>query len=191
MKRCEMERTGQMKEFLESKKDFLISQRIKRMEELYNGNAGNLQNDLESALRRLTPNNGEGKLALSYLRSSYLLGRYELYIAYYQEELFVEEEPDCIYFDIQYGLYPAGQLENGDSAEGIARDVRELEENLHGKFNRISQGEKEEIHKWYAEQVCRRFADIVKILLEKCQGEKRTEVYYGGYMDTAELIGRI
>ena len=78
MKRCEMERTGQMKEFLESKKDFLISQRIKRMEELYNGNAGNLQNDLESALRRLTPNNGEGKLALSYLRSSYLLGRYEL-----------------------------------------------------------------------------------------------------------------
>ena len=48
MKRCEMERTGQMKEFLESKKDFLISQRIKRMEELYNGNAGNLQNDLES-----------------------------------------------------------------------------------------------------------------------------------------------
>ena len=39
-------------------------------------NVGNIQNDLEMALKRLVRDKGEGKLVISYLRSSYLLGNF-------------------------------------------------------------------------------------------------------------------
>lgn len=67
MKRCEMERVGQMKELLKQKIDFLISERIRKMEDLYIDNVGNIQNDLEMALKKLVRDKGEGKLVISYL----------------------------------------------------------------------------------------------------------------------------
>lgn len=179
MKRCEMERVGQMKEYLEQKADFLISERIRKMESLYIDNVGNIKHDLEMALKKLVRDKGEGKLVISYLRSSYLLGNFDFYIAYYEGEIFVKEEPDCIFFNMQSGF------------SGINEDMQEMDKSLHSKFIRISQGEKEEIQKWYIEQVYKKFIYIVKAAVERIDGDKKIEVYYGGYMDEVELIYKI
>lgn len=179
MKRCEIERVDQMKEFLESKVDFLINERIRKIENLYFSNAGNIQNDLETALKKLVSDRGSGKLVLSYLRSSYLLDNYEFYLAYYEGEIFVEEEPDCIYFDMQSGF------------SGIDEDLLELDESFHGKFVRVTMGEKEEIHKWYIEQIYKQLCHIVEAAVERIEAEKKTEIYYGGYMDEVKLVGKI
>lgn len=70
----------------------------------------------------------------------------------------MKEEPDCIYFDMQSGF------------AGIDEDIQKIDERLHGKFIRISQGEKEEIHKWYIEQVYKKFIYIVKAAVERTEG---------------------
>lgn len=191
MKKCVMERIAQMKECLEQKTDFLADERIRKMESLYISNADNVQKNLEAALKKLVPDRGEGELVISYLRSSYLSDSYEFYIAYYEGEAFVMEEPDCVYYDMQSVFYPVMQSEKASASDGIDADLQEIDEILHKKFIRVSPGEEEEIHKWYVEQIYKQFVRIIRAALERISVEKNTEVYYGGYMDAVEPVGRI
>lgn len=104
MKQCEMGRFTQMKEVIGEKVDLLIEKRLHKLEKSLTNKEENIWRDLESVLRELTSDKKEGSLVISFLRSSYITNNQEFYIAYYEEEPFVEEEPDCIYFNMKKGL---------------------------------------------------------------------------------------
>ena len=168
-----------MQELLESKLNFLISRRLDKIRKLYFENTYNMQNDLEIALIELVSDKTDGSLVISFLRSSYILKSYEFYIAYYEGELFVEEEPDCVYFSMKRAL------------RGIEEDWREMDEELHQNFIRVFAGEKEEIHRWYIEQLYIAMESIMKMAVEKMQKSRGVDVYYGGYMEEVKVIGSI
>ncbi len=179
MKRCEMERISQMKEFIEAKKNVLIKERINKMKYLFIENIDNKKSELQNILKELSKNKNEGKLVISYLRSSYILSSHEFYVAFYEEEAFVEEEPPCIYFDLN------------PIFDGVDVDLRKLDQALHENFIRIFAEEKEEIHRWYMEQIYMQFVHIVGAMTEGITEEGETEIYYGGYMDALEFVSKI
>lgn len=179
MKYCEMERIEQMKEFLDSKKDFLISKQIGKMRGLYFENAVYVKDALEAGLRKMTLNRNGGRLVIAYLRSSYILRSHEFYIAYYAGEPFVEEEPACIYFNMQ------------PIFKGIDEDLQEIEQKLHEKYIRVFSCEIEEIQRWYMEQIYKNFVYIMVSAMDRIQKGKRIEIYYGEYMGKLKLIGTI
>lgn len=179
MKQYEMERIGQMKEVIGEKADSLIDSCLKKLEKLLVGNADSIRNDLEIALKELAADKEEGSLVISFLRSSYILNNHEFYIAYYEGEPFVEEEPDCIYFSMKNAL------------SGIEKDWHEMDEELHQNFIRVFAGEKEEIHRWYMERIYIALESIMRMAIEKMQKRSGVNVYYGGYMEEVKLIGSI
>lgn len=179
MKHYEMKRITQMKDVIGEKADFLISRRLEEVKKLLDSNTYKIQSDIENALSELTSDKTEGCLVISFLRSSYILGNHEFYIAYYEGEPFVEEEPACIYFSMKEAL------------NGIEEDLHEINELLHQNFIRVFAGEKEEIRRWYMERVYMAMESIMKMAVEMMQKGRRIAVYYGGYMEEIEAIGSI
>ena len=179
MKRCEMERIEQMKEFLEIKKDFLIKERINKMKGIFIENIDKKRNEMENALRELLPDENKGKLVISYLRSSYILNSHEFYVAYYEGEAFVEEEPSSTYLDLKLIF------------DEIDEDLQEMDQALHKKFIRVFAGEKEEVRRWYIEQIYMQFVHVVKAVVDGISEGKKIEIYYGGYMDALEFVSKI
>ena len=179
MKNCEMGRITQMKEALGEKVDSLIYRHLEKLEKLLICNTDNIRKDMETVLKELASDKKDGSLVISFLRSSYILKSYEFYIAYYEGELFVEEEPDCVYFSMKSAL------------RGIEEDWREMDEELHQNFIRVFAGEKEEIHRWYIEQLYIAMESIMKMAVEKMQKSRGVDVYYGGYMEEVKVIGSI
>lgn len=101
MKQSERGRIVQMKEVIGEKADLLIDRRLKKMEKSLASDKDAIWRDLESALKKLASDKTKGNLIISFLRSSYILNSQEFYIAYYEGEPFVEEEPDCIYLNMK------------------------------------------------------------------------------------------
>ncbi len=179
MKQCEMGRFTQMKEVIGEKVDLLIEKRLQKLEKALTSKEENIWRDLESVLRELTSDKKEGSLVISFLRSSYITNNQEFYIAYYEEEPFVEEEPDCIYFNMKRAF------------SGIEEDWNEIDEVLHQKFIRVFAGEKEEIHRWYMGRIYIALENIMKTAVEKMHKIGAITVYYGGYMEEIKAVGSI
>lgn len=129
MRQCEMGRIPQMKETIGEKADLFIDRRLEKMAKSLTSNS-TIWRNLESALEKLTSDKKEGSLVISFLRSSYISNSQEFYVAYYEGDLFVEEEPDCIYFDMKRAF------------GGIEEDWHEINEELHQKFIRVLQEKK-------------------------------------------------
>ncbi len=179
MKHYEMERIAQMKEIIGEKADFLIDSRLEKLGKLLASNADSIRCDLEIALKKLVSDKKDGSLVMSFLRSSYILNSHEFYIACYEGEPFVEEEPDCTYFSMKSAF------------SGIEEDFYEMDEELHQNFIRVFAGEKEEIHRWYMERIYIALESIMQMAVEKMQKSKGVNVYYGGYMEEVKIIGSI
>lgn len=179
MKKYKMDRVDQMKEILAEKKNLLINNRINKMEKAYLDNICNIKVDLEKALRKLAPSQEGGRLAISFLRNSYIVNNHEFYIAYYKGDAFVEEEPECIYFSMQ-PLF-----------SGIEEDLKEITDELHGKFIRVLPAEKEEICRWYMGHIYSQFIYVVETAINCMEIKTGIVIYYGGYMDNLETIGKI
>lgn len=179
MKHYEMGRIAQMKETLGEKADFLLRRRFEKLEKLLNSNTDNIRNNLENALRELASDKEVGSLVISFLRSSYITNSHEFYIAYYEDDLFVKEEPDCIYFSMKPAFY------------GIEEDWNEIDEDLHKNFIRVFAGEKEEIHRWYMEQIYITLESVMKMAVDNIPKSRDIDVYYGGYMEKMKAIGSI
>lgn len=174
-----MERVTHMKEVIEEKVDFLICKRLEKLEKLLNSNANKIRNDLETVLEELVSDEEEGSLVISFLRSSYILNSYEFYIAYYKDDLFVDEEPACIYFSMRSVFH------------GIEEDWCEINEELRKNFIRVFAGEKEEMRRWYMERIYISLESIMERIVEKMQKSRDIDVYYGSYMEDVKAIGHI
>lgn len=171
MNQCKMERIPQMKELIVTKADSLMNVRLKYIENLLDGDKVSVRKDLELALEQLMADRKEGSLVISFLRSSYILNSHEFYIAFYEGEPFVEEEPDSIYFSMEKVF------------DGIEEDWREMDAALHQHFIRIISGEKAEIHRWYTERLYAALGSVIKKMIEDMGKDRGIPVYYGGYME--------
>ena len=179
MNQYKMERMPHMKETIGEKADFLRNVRLQDIESLLDGDKASVRKELEHALEQLASDKKEGSLVICFLRSSYIANSHEFYIAFYEEEPFVEEEPDCIYFRMK------------EVFDGLEEDWRELDEALHQHFIRIISGEKAEIHRWYTERIYQALDRIMKETVENMGKDKGISVYYGGYMEELKAIGCI
>lgn len=179
MNKYEMERMPQMKETIGEKADSLMNVRLKYIENLLESEKNSVRKDFGLALEQLMADRKEGSLVISFLRSSYILNSHEFYIAFYEEEPFVEEEPACIYFSMEKVF------------DGIEEDWRELDAALHQHFIQIISGEKAEIHRWYTERLYAALGSIIMKMIEDMGKDRRIPVYYGGYMEEIKRIGYI
>ncbi len=174
MEQCVLERIEAMESFLKEEKEGLLKRRLAEIESMLQGDAGGVYGRLKAAFHELTPEDGRGVLALSYLRSSYITGRHEFYLAFYTGEPFVEE-PDGLYLDMKSVF------------EAAEDDLREMNRRLGEEFVRIIPAEKEEIRRWYMGQLYGRFGEVLESLSE----DKGREVYFGGYMEELKPAGRM
>lgn len=179
MKKYKMDRIDQMKEVLIEKKNCLVNNRIIAMEKVYLDNMCNIKADLEKALKKLMSGKENGKIAISFLRSSYIVNGHEFYIAYYKRDIFVEEEPECIYFSLQ-PLF-----------SGTEEDLKEIIEELHKRFIRVLSAEKEEIYRWYMEHIYSQFVYVMETALNCMEIKTGIPIYYGEYMGNLKLIGKV
>lgn len=179
MEQLALERVDKMKAFLCEEVNDLKEERLKKMHEQLANNIENISNDLEESLKRLALKESLGSLMISYLKSSYITGSHEFHIAFYTGELFVEEEPDCIYFSMR-SLFKM-----------VEEDFEKMDKELAREFFRLIAAEKEEIHRWYMEQLYRGFGTILRPVLENMVAERGKKVYFGGFMDEFELLGEI
>lgn len=178
VERYALERVQEMESSVCKLKDDLKEKRLYSMKEiLLDGKEG--KTVFKKILTELMQEKREGALVISYLRSSYITGSHNFYIAYYLKDIFVEEEPVSVW----YSMKPAFR--------GVENDWTELYKELEKNYLHILEAEKEEIRRWYMGFL---YADIEKILqrmLTDVGQESGMDVYYGGYMDSVKKIGRI
>lgn len=179
MNQYKMERMPQMKESIGGKADSLMSVRLQSIENLLRSDKVSVRKDLELVMEQLAADRKEGSLVICFLRSSYILGSHEFYIAFYEEEPFVEEEPDSVYFSMK------------EVFDGLEEDWRELDETLHEHFIRVISGEKAEIHRWYTERIYKGLDRIMREIVEDMEKGRGIPAYYGGYMEEVKAIGCI
>ncbi|MCX4352343.1 MAG: hypothetical protein OSJ60_11970 [Lachnospiraceae bacterium] len=178
MARCELERIKEMKEFLENSEEDLLMKRIDKMQSVFR-NEEKLKKELLETIEELAEEKENGCVVISFLRSSYITGSHDFYIACYSDEPFVEEEPDSRYYSL------------GLLFEGIESDMDCMNKELEKKYIRILSSEKEEIRRWHIDNIYRRLGEILQLLFEDMLPQRGLDVFYGCYMDELELIGKI
>ena len=172
-------RLEDMKEFLREDAETLRRERRKKADAIYADRGQVIKNDLETVLKGLADGKGDGRLVISCLKSSYITGSFDFYIAFYAGEPFVEEEPDSAYYSMAVLL------------DGIGEDLERMGKKLRGKFIRVMSSETEEIRRWYMEGFHGEWQGIFREILEGIGEEKHVDVLFGGYMDRLETVGRV
>lgn len=172
-----LERIEEIKVFLEEKIEILLKNRLEKIEVLLKEEIENGNCKLQKELFRLAESREEGAIVCAFFRSSYLTKSHKFLLAFYKEEPFLEESPDCIWIDFHLFFQSAD--------EDFQRINREIEK----KFIRVLSAEKEEIRRWYMEQLYQEFGGVLFSLL----GEEKEgiEVYYGGFMEELYWVGRV
>lgn len=179
MERCELYRVNDMKSYLQPEVENLLKARDKKIMDIYMNDQMNIKNNLETILQGLVLGNQEGCIVISYARSSYITQSSLFLISYYVKEPFLEEEPDCFYYDM------------GPFFEGMEDDWLALNHKLEEKFVRIFSSEKEEVRRWYMGQIYINCSHVFRAVIDDMKAEKNKDIFYGGYMEDLELIGRI
>lgn len=175
MERTGLERVDAMKAYLRETPDGVILDAIveRRLGIIWTEFA----KAVEVSVKQLAGQKTDGAVVISYLRGSIVTGSHEFYIAYYNGDPFVEEEPECIYLDLHQIF---------DVAEA---DCMEINRILGRKFVRVLDSEKEEIRRWYLYLVYDRLGAFIKSQEEENHAAGRIPVLYGGYMEDLRRTG--
>lgn len=134
---------------------------------------------VEAPVKKLAGQKTDGAVVISYLRGSIVTGSHVFYIAYYNGEPFVEEEPEGVYLDLCHIF---------ESAEA---DCMEINRILGRKFVRVLDSEKEEIRRWYLHLLYEQLGDFIKPQERESDVAVGVPVLYGGYMDKLHSIGDV
>lgn len=177
MEICTLERVEKIKEFLEEKKNVLLEERFRKIKNLLKEETENGNSRWKEEMLSFAAEKEEGYLVFSFLRSSYLTGSHKFLLSFFIEELFLEENPDSILISF-YPFFMAARV-----------DMKEMEREMENMFVHLLSAEKEEIYRWYMEQLYQGFGVILSSVLEK--REDGIEVYYGEVMEEVYWIGRV
>lgn len=165
------------KEFLIEKKQVLLLERLEIIKNSLKEEIRNKSSRWKEEIFSWLAEREEGCLVLSFLRSSYLTGSHKFLLSFYQEEPFLEENPDSISIDFYPYFAPA------------KADIQELNRAMEKEFVAILAAEKEEIRRWYLDQLYQEFKTILPSLLEN--QENGIDIYYGGFMEKLDWVGRM
>lgn len=171
-----MERLQQMKDLLKETEEMLLEQRIKKMNLLCHNNQNNVKTNCICALSGLALEREDVKIVISYLRSSYITESHKFFIACYVDEPFMEEEPDCIFLDLQCLFID------------VDEDLRIMNKELEGQLVQIFSSFKEEIRRWYMQHLYEKMENIFKRIIEEAEETKNKQIYFGGYMEELSLL---
>lgn len=112
-----------------------------------------------------------GVFVFSYLRSSCITGNHDFLLSYYEDEPFMDENPEDITVDMSAVF------------AGIEEDYGVLNRYLSEKYIRVFPSEREEIRRWYLLEIYKNMGDIVREMIEKMGTREKKVIYYGGYME--------
>ncbi len=170
-----MERCPDMAESVRELADELIQQRVEA------GKSGWEQGkrSIKDALCRMASGKEDGCITLSYLRSESAAKQYDFYMAYYDSDIFVEEEPEHQYICMAVFM------------EAVNEDMEIMEKEIKKKYIHVFKSEIAYIYSWYMDTVYERFKDVVADIIEDIRKKEGIAVYYGGYMDKQILLGFI
>lgn len=166
-----MPRTQQMKEYLSDFEKQLKEERLKRIKMIYEDDWKKAAEILKTALGAFMLKEDTGVFVLSYLRTSCITGSHEFLLSYYEEEPFIEEQPQ----EITVNMSPL--------FAGVEEDFEILNQYLSGNFIRIFPYEKEEIRRWYLLELYQNMGDIVTEIIERIPTGQERILYFGGYME--------
>ncbi len=173
-----MDRIKEMKEFLQDAEEILLQQRIDKIK-LICMSEENTRREIQTIIDGMTMERTGGCIVVSCLRSSYITGSHEFGIAYYADEPFVDEEPDCVYYNL------------GLLFEGIEDDLQYMNKELRNKYIRIMASEKEELRRWFMDKIYMRLGVVFKPIIKDMQNKRNIDIFYGNYMGELELIGQM
>ena len=88
-----MDQISQIKDSEKNETDELIFRRIQTMAGLFVNHEDKIQERFIDKLQGLASAHNHGCLVISFLRSSYIVNSHEFYLAYYEKEPFIQEEP--------------------------------------------------------------------------------------------------
>lgn len=168
-------RANEMMAFLAEIMESLLEQRIEKQRT----GCEESRIALQQEIREMAKDKKDGIIALCYLRSEYITRTHNFYMAYYDKEPFVEEEPQCQYIDM------SGFMDGLE--EDFAIIVREIEK----KYIRVTTGEKEYLFEQYMDRLYREFESVLSDLIHVIKEKRGIALYYGGYMEEQALIGYV
>ena len=166
----ELERVVQMEESIVENLNDLLEKRILRIVDNYQ-KENEANKNIPDILRALIYSR-EGSLIIGFLRSSIVSESYAFYFGFYEDELFVEENPDYIILKLPIFF------------EGVEEDIIEIEKLLRRKFIRVFSSEIEEIRRHYMIKIFEKCEVLFKYILEEDKIGKKEgiQVFYGEYM---------
>ncbi|MDE7322834.1 MAG: hypothetical protein K2N73_08870 [Lachnospiraceae bacterium] len=175
MEQTGLERTDAMKTYLQEISEGMTFDKFveRRLETIWTEFA----KAVEAPVKKLAGQKIDGAVVISYLRSSIVTGSHVFYIAYYNGEPFVEEEPESIYLDL-HQIFEVAEA-----------DCMEINRILGRKFVRVLDSEKEEIRRWYLYLVYERLGTFTQLQVEENHAAGGIPVLYGGYMEKLHQIG--
>lgn len=168
-------RANEMMAFLAETMESLLEQRIEKQRT----GCEESRIALLQEIREMAKEKKDGIIALCYLRSEYITRTHNFYMAYYDKEPFVEEEPQCQYIDMS------------DFMDGLEEDFAIIVREIEKKYIRVTTGEQEYLCEQYMDRFYREFEPILSDLLYEIKEERGIALYYGGYMEEQVLIGYV
>ncbi len=179
MERCGLDRLEEMKEYLGQEKEQLLMQRMEEAGRRFGDKGCGCKADLEVIIKGLAMGRAEGSVVIASLRSGYITGDGEFYVAYYADPPFVEEEPDSVCYSMKELLH------------GVEQDLENMNGKLRKKFIRIMASEQEEIRRWYMDEIYRRMGGVFRKEWGNREKEGQVDIFYGNYMDSVERVGQV
>lgn len=175
-----MGRIAEMKESSGRYLDGLLENRVAWAWACFNGEKRvfmyRFRNEMAALLERKKEN--EDNLVISILYSSMVTGSNAYRIAWYDENIFLEENPACIFYSPEF-LF-----------RNLEEDVTDIKRYLHKNYIRLMNYEVEEIRRVYTGRLYREgkpfFAEMVKGM-----GNGSIKVWFGEHMKSLDFIGKV
>ena len=168
-------RANGMMSFLTDAMERLLEQRIRKQRTACEDSKVRLQQEIQ----KMAEGNKDGKIVLCYSRSEYITKSYYFYMAYYEGEMFVDDEPECQYIDMSGFM------------DGVEEDFEVISREIEKKYIRVTTGEKEYLCEQYMDRLYREFMSVLKDFVYEIKKEGGIALYYGGYMEETALIGYV
>ena len=174
-----MDRLKSMKELSADFLDSLLENRVAGAWSCFNREkrafTHRFQNETKVLMDKKKEN--ETNLVISVLYSSMVTGSNDYRIACYDENIYLEENPACIFYSPEF-LF-----------RDLEEDVSEIKKHLHKNYVRLMDHEAEEIRRSYMGRLYHEgkpfFAELVKGM-----GEGSISIWFGEYMKSADFMGK-
>lgn len=170
-----IEEVEEMKAAFDKELTLMCHNRIEKVMENYLSESGQYRKGFQEMVKILAGER-QGSIVISWLRSSYITESHKFKVAFYSGRIYLEEEPDSAMYSISPLL------------KGLEQDIDAMEKTIRTKFFRLYSSGKEEIRRYYSEQIYRQCEGLFRQMSAGLQEELAVKIYYGEYMGETLLL---